>query len=221
MCNIWSKKHNADLSLDEIKKIFNDPLLGDLKTITFSGGEPFLRDDIIDICRIISSNCGNLIQLFIETNGFKHEFIYQKVKSILRAMPNIMKLRIGVSFDHIGVKHDEIRGRQGIYENAITLIEKLRIIPDKRLYIQGNFTIAPYNVYDLKEIYNYFNNMNLKMFWFPVMVSNSFFGNQLIPADAAVANAAGSGGTGGGEEPTAKPGGQSAPSQNGTDDGTT
>lgn len=54
-----------------------------------------------------------------------------------------------------------------------------------------------------------------------LMVSNSFFGNQLIPADAAVANAAGSGGTDGGEKPTAKPGGQSAPSQNGTDDGTT
>lgn len=47
-----------------------------------------------------------------------------------------------------------------------------------------------------------------------LMVSNSFFGNQLIPAESAVANAAGTGGTDGGEKPTAKPGGQSAPSQN-------
>ena len=176
MCNIWKNPQN-DLSLDEIKEMLLDPILSDLRTMTLAGGEPFQREDILDLCKIIHSTCRNLIQLYLSSNGFDHEGIVRKVASILKIMNNIKRLRIAVSFDHIGNSHDKIRGQKGIHKNALNLVEKLKDIGDPRLSVQGNFTIAPYNVHDLQEIYEYFKEINLKIFWFPIMVSDNFFEN--------------------------------------------
>ena len=177
MCNIWKKNPQSDLSLDEISAMLSDPVLSNLRTMTLAGGEPFQRDDLIDLCQIINNKCKNLIQLYLSTNGFDHEGISRKAISILKIMPNIKRLRIGVSFDHIRENHDKIRGRKEIHNNALTLVQKLKNIGDPRLTVQGNFTVAPYNVYDLYDIYDYFKKLNLKIFWFPISVSDNFYEN--------------------------------------------
>jgi MoaA/NifB/PqqE/SkfB family radical SAM enzyme len=92
-------------------------------------------------------------------------------------MPRIRRLRIGVSFDHIGNQHDKIRGQKGIHKNALALVENLKSIPDSRLTVQGNLTIAPHNINDLGEIYEYFKRLTLKTFWFPVSFSDNFYEN--------------------------------------------
>lgn len=178
MCNIWKKDPQNDLSLDEIRTMLSDPILSDLRTMTLAGGEPFQREDLFDLCKIINGTCRNLIQLYMSSNGFDHEGIARKVASILKIMTNIKRLRIAVSFDHIRESHDKIRGRKEIHNNALSLVQKLKNIGDSRLTVQGNFTIAPYNVNDLNEIYDYFKGFNLKIFWFPIMVSDNFFENE-------------------------------------------
>jgi len=178
MCNIWKKDPQNDLSLDEIRTMLLDPVLSDLRTMTLSGGEPFQRDDILDLCQIINEKSKNLIQLYLSTNGFDYEGIANKITSILKIMVNIKRLRIAVSFDHIHDHHDKIRGKKGIHNNALILVQKLKNIGDPRLTIQGNFTIAPYNVNNLNEIYEYFKKLNLNIFWFPIMVSDNFFENE-------------------------------------------
>jgi hypothetical protein len=52
MCNIWKKSSSGqkELGVDEIEDIFADPLLSKLEWIQLSGGEPFLRKDIAEIC---------------------------------------------------------------------------------------------------------------------------------------------------------------------------
>lgn len=177
MCNIWMKKENNDLSLSRLQDMFSDEVLSNLKTITFTGGEPFLRKDIIDICRSIVENCKELIQLYISTNGSQAEYTFQQVRSILKIMPQLGKLRLGISFDHIGQNHDKIRGRKGIHQSCTDLIAKLKTLPDRRLSIQANVAIGPYNVDDLKEMYSYFKHIPLRVFWFPIMVSDSFYEN--------------------------------------------
>lgn len=178
MCNIWKKGAHNDLSLDEIETLFSDPVLSDLRTMTLAGGEPFQRDDILDLCRMINSKFVNLIQLYLSSNGLDYVGISDKVKNILRIMTNIKRLRIAVSFDHIGERHDKIRGQRGVHKNALALVERLKSLGDPRLTVQGNFTIAPYNVDDLHEIYDYFKNLGLRIFWFPIMTSDNFFENK-------------------------------------------
>jgi MoaA/NifB/PqqE/SkfB family radical SAM enzyme len=177
MCSIWKKSPQSDLSLDEIKALLVDPVLSDLRTMTLTGGEPFQREDIFEVCNIINNTSKNLIQLYLSTNGFDFEGISRKIQVILNLMPNIKRLRIGISFDHIGIQHDKIRGQKSIHNNALSLLKKLRNVQDPRLTVQGNLTIGPYNVVDLYEIYEYFKNLDLKVFWFPISVSDNFYEN--------------------------------------------
>lgn len=177
MCNIWQKDSSADLRLDEIENLFSDPILKNLRTITLAGGEPFRRNDILEICKIINNHCDNLIQLYLSTNGYDYKGIYDKVVGILGIMKNIKRLRIAISFDGIGEAHDKIRGRKGIHNNALELIKRLKKIEDPRLTLQGNFTIAPYNIIDIWENYKYFEDIGIKIFWFPIMTSDNFFEN--------------------------------------------
>lgn len=177
MCNIWKKDSQSDLTIDEIEALLSDPVLSDLRTMTLTGGEPFQREDLFELCSIINSTSRNLIQLYLSTNGFDFEGISRKIQTILNLMPNIKRLRIGISFDHIGTLHDKIRGQKGIHNNALSLLKKLRNIEDPRLTVQGNFTIGPNNVTDLYEIYEYYKNLELKNFWFPISVSDNFYEN--------------------------------------------
>jgi len=177
MCNIWQKNGKEDLSLSEIERLLDDPVLSELRTITLTGGDPFCREDILDICKLISSKSKNLIQLYISTNGFLEDHIYKQLMSIKELMPSILRLRIGISFDHIGSEHDRIRGKKGIHQNALSLAKRISLLDDDRISVQGNFTIAPHNVTDLKNIYKYFSDKQLKMFWFPIMVSDNFYEN--------------------------------------------
>jgi MoaA/NifB/PqqE/SkfB family radical SAM enzyme len=158
--------------------MLTDPILSDLRTMTLAGGEPFQREDLLELCDLIHHTCKNLIQLYLSSNGFDHDGIERKVISILRIMPNLKRLRIAVSFDHVREEHDRIRGRKGIHGNALSLVERLKAIGDPRLTVQGNFTIAPHNVRYLHEIHDYFKSLSLKVFWFPIMVSDNFFENE-------------------------------------------
>lgn len=178
MCNIWRKDYSGDLRLNEINDLFSDPILYDLRTVTLAGGEPFRRPDILDICQIINNKCKNLIQLYLSTNGFDFVDISEKVAKMLKIMKSIKRLRIAVSFDHVGEAHDRIRGKKGIHKNALQLIKRLKRIEDPRLTVQGNFTIAPYNINDIWKIHNYFDELGIKMFWFPIMTSENFFDNE-------------------------------------------
>jgi len=178
MCNIWKKNPAGDLTMDEIRMLLADPTLSDLRTITLAGGEPFKRKELLDICELINANCRNLIQLYLSTNGFDCKGIEEKVSQMLKIMKNIKRLRIAVSFDHMGEIHDKIRSRDGIHKNALELVGRLKSIDDSRLTVQGNFTIAPYNINDIWRIYEYFKNIGLKIFWFSIMTSDNFFENE-------------------------------------------
>jgi MoaA/NifB/PqqE/SkfB family radical SAM enzyme len=183
MCNIWKRQKNNDLSLSEMKKFLSDPVLSDLRTITLTGGEPFMKTDLPEICKLINANCKELIQLYISTNGSESGHIFEQIKSILNLMPVLKRLRIGVSFDHIGSKHDRIRRKEGIHENALGLIERIRGYDDPRIVVQGNITIGPHNIEDLEEIHDYFQRINLKIFWFPAMASENFYENMEFRAE--------------------------------------
>ena len=65
-CNVW-KKRVDDLTLDEYKALFAG-LGSSLYWATFSGGEPFLRPDLIDIVIACYDRCRPAI-INIPTNG--------------------------------------------------------------------------------------------------------------------------------------------------------
>ena len=153
MCDIWNKYHrDPQLKREEItlKEIVNfvekSDYLKKLKLVLFSGGEPFLREDIVAIC-------GYFIQKFpsisvgILTNCFDTELTLNRIKEIMdKYSPR--DLWIGSSLDGIGERHDEIRGVKGSF-NA--LIKTLDLIKKEfsNIKISLNFTLTTRNYFEL------------------------------------------------------------------------
>jgi len=88
-CNVWRKfRKNPevvknDLSLKEIEKIFKT-LPKNIIWLSLSGGEPFLRDDLVLICKKAIENIPDLCLISIPSNGLLEKNIVEKTKQILK-----------------------------------------------------------------------------------------------------------------------------------------
>ena len=155
-CNVWKKKaENLTLSEYEIifKKIGKAPYW-----ITISGGEPFLRNDIVEICQIIYKYSKPKI-INIPTNGLLTNKIAENVQKIAESCPK-SQIIINLSIDGIGEQHDEIRQIPGNYQKAMETYEKLKKMKYKNLSIGIHTVISKFNVQNFAQIAT--SLMNLK-----------------------------------------------------------
>jgi len=149
-CNIYNKKA-VNLTLEEYKKIFKK--IGKSPYwITLSGGEPFLRKDIADICHQIYLKCRPRI-INIPTNGILSDEIVNNVKKICHTCPKT-HIIINLSIDAIGKKHDEIRQVPGNYKKAIITFNELRKLKIPNLSIGIHTVISKFNVKEFAKIAN-------------------------------------------------------------------
>lgn len=149
-CNIWKKKAE-NLTIDEYKVIFKK--LGKSPYwITISGGEPFLRKDLVDLCRIIYKYSKPKI-INIPTNGILTGKIVEDVIAIVKDCPKT-QIIINLSIDGIGKQHDEIRQVQGNYTKIIQTFKKLKELECKNLTVGIHTVISRFNVKEFSSIAN-------------------------------------------------------------------
>ena len=116
MCNIWKGETPDRLTPEHMGK-----LPSGLRTINLSGGEPFLRDDLVEFVRHAHAQCPDAI-ITISTNAFLPDRIAEKLPELRRIDPDI---RLAVSLDGLAAAHDRIRGAAGAYDRARGLIDRL------------------------------------------------------------------------------------------------
>ena len=152
-CFNWEqlrKNKEHELSLEEIRKTLAG--LDDLLFVVMSGGEPFLRRDIADVCEILSTK-NRVRQITIPTGGVSSDLIGRSTRSILERCPET-QIVVNLSLDHIGEKHDYIRGVAGNYEKLKKTYENLMEVkadfPD--LTVNVHTCLCSYNVDDLEYI---------------------------------------------------------------------
>jgi len=148
-CNIYNKKVQ-ELTLKEFDKIFKSIGSGPY-WFTFSGGEPFLRKDIVDICKSVYTNCRPGI-INIPTNGILYDIIPEKVDQIVQNSPDT-EIIINVSLDEIGEKHDEIRNVKDNFEKAKKTFKTLKKLKYSNLTVGIHSVISRYNVNNFQNIY--------------------------------------------------------------------
>jgi radical SAM protein with 4Fe4S-binding SPASM domain len=115
-CNVW-KSTEQDLLLPEHMR----KLPPELATINLTGGEPFLRADLGEFVRQARARCPHA-RITISTNAYLVERIAEMMGGIRRIDPSI---RLAVSLDGIGAAHDRVRGREGAFDAAVSLIDRL------------------------------------------------------------------------------------------------
>ncbi len=149
-CNVYEKRVN-NFTVDEYAKTFEG--IGHAPYwFTFSGGEPFLRKDIVDCIKAAYDHCRPGI-INIPTNGSLYKVIPERVEAMVEYCKD-SDVIINLSLDEIGEEHDRIRGFPGNWERAMKTYEEL-----KKLRRYDNFTlgihtvISNFNVDRFPEIY--------------------------------------------------------------------
>lgn len=150
---------SSELSLDEIKRISGS--LGNLLWVAFSGGEVFLRRNIVEISRVFYTNNRPSIMLY-PTNGLMPDTIKEKTEHILKDCPNSV-ITVKVSIDGIGEKHDALRGVKNSFDKAIETCTLLGQLIDtyNNLELGINTVFCSANQDDMNEIIEFVRGLDM------------------------------------------------------------
>ena len=150
-CNIWCKNPRDELSTAAFDRVFEG--LGRAPYwFTFSGGEPFLRRDLEDLCQSAYERCRPAI-LNIPTNGLLYKRIPDRVADIARRCPD-SQLIVNLSLDGVGERHDEIRNVPGNYERTMVCFRGLKAIDAPNLSVGLHTVISVFNLDDFQSVYD-------------------------------------------------------------------
>ena len=160
MCGIWKTKPDNELSLKEVEDLLDRPFFDKVHWVNITGGEPFVRKDIVQIVKAMKERLPGLQLIAIPTNGFLTSKIIDTVKDMLEVLNKKVILNVNVSIDGIGEKHDYIRRTEGGYKKAIKTLDelyKLQLADD--CFETGTETvIMDHNANNIRNIYEELKN---------------------------------------------------------------
>jgi MoaA/NifB/PqqE/SkfB family radical SAM enzyme len=138
MCNVWNHPSHAaqEIGIDIVKK------LPDMFFTNITGGEPFIRHDILEIVSILKKKTKRIV---ISTNGFFTERIIE----LCRKYPDT---GIRISMEGLRDSNDKIRGMPGGYDRTQETFHKLRKIGIRDIGFA--MTVQDLNYSDLVRLYS-------------------------------------------------------------------
>lgn len=143
-CNIWQLKPKNELRLDEINEFARKN--GHFRWIGITGGEPFMRSDVVEIADAFVKGSKDLYLLTMPTNSLSdNRMVTSRIEKILQL--GIPKLSITLSLDGYRELHDRVRGVPGNFDKVMAVARSLREMQkqyDNLFFIFG-YTMSRYN----------------------------------------------------------------------------
>lgn len=103
-----------ELTGDQIKNVLDQAVKIGIPKVDFFGGEPLLRNDIIDLVRF---GAGKGLYMSVTTNA------WLLTKEMAGKLKRAEISCVNISLDSVsGEKHDSLRGMPGLYEKAVKAI---------------------------------------------------------------------------------------------------
>ncbi len=158
-CFNWQNinRPSEDLTLEEIKKLTLS--MPHFPALLFSGGEPFLREELYDIFSLFYNNVGVRTFTF-PTNGSLPERIERDITRIMADFPEA-HVSATFSVDGLASDHDRMRQLPGCFLKVRQSIERLRPLKKRfgsRLEIKTNTVISAGNIGGLAELISFLEN---------------------------------------------------------------
>lgn len=152
-----NQKKITNLTVSEYQKIAAS--MGTLKILWVTGGEPFLRRDLAEVCGAFFDH-NPLQHVFIPTNGSQPGQIETMVKALLERMPGV-HLTIMFSLEGLAASHDQTHGVEGAFDAVQASIKRLHLLRARQLR-QGrsfgillNTVVSNRNVQEVPALMNY------------------------------------------------------------------
>ncbi len=185
MCNIWKIPETVpDLPLREWIALLSSDLLGDLRELDITGGEPFLRDDLASlveaVCELKRTHLRRLRSVAITTNGVLTDRVLKMATDMLEPMRQSgLELIMVCALDGMGEAHDHIRRYDGAWsavEGSIAGLLELRS-SNPHLIVGLKTTVLPENVGELEKIVAFARNRDLFTIISPAIVTKGRYLN--------------------------------------------
>lgn len=150
-CFYWKTLgKQQDMPLEEIRKISNS--LRNFNFLSLSGGEPFLRDDLPEICKIFYQQ-NNVRDISIPTNSLMPKRVLGMTKKILEYCPE-SKISLNLSLDGLKNTHDKMRGVKGSFNKIVKTVKGLKELrhEHKNLIINISTVLSNFNLNEVKDL---------------------------------------------------------------------
>ncbi len=180
-CRIWEMKPKGELTIEEIREFASKNTY--FKWIELTGGEPFLRSDIVEIAKAFKEYSKELYILTLPTNSLcAHDLVERKLREILSL--GIPRVAITVSLDGYRELHEKIRGVPGNYDKAIDMFKRLKELKKEfpNLYFVFGYTLNKFNKGEFHKTFEAvrteipdirYNDFHINL----AQVSSNYYGN--------------------------------------------
>ncbi len=139
------------LSLEEIKQMTRS-MKHQLQVASLTGGEPFLRPDLLQIALLYVQNAGaQLIE--VSTNGWFTDRLRHFVEAFLRTTD--AHLYFSLSFDGMRETHDRIRSVPGAFDRAVESAKYLLSLKQDRLTVGATISVGDQSTEELETLFNF------------------------------------------------------------------
>jgi MoaA/NifB/PqqE/SkfB family radical SAM enzyme len=147
MCHIWKHPTHPgyEVSLDTLAKLPRG-----LDYLNITGGEPTIRRDLIEICRVLRPKAKTLE---ISTNGLHP----QVLEPIVREFPDI---KIRISVEGFEATNDRIRGERNGFRRKVDTMNRLIAAGGTDLGFATTFQDE--NVDDIVDLYQFAQGLNVE-----------------------------------------------------------
>jgi MoaA/NifB/PqqE/SkfB family radical SAM enzyme len=178
MCSDWKSPHDArELTLDEIREIVSNRLFKSVEKVSLSGGEPTLRDDLIDIAQTAVERLPRIKEIIYLTNGLEPDLIIPKAKELLMLVRSSgsIKLSMSVSIDGCGETHEQIRRVPDAFERVGETLRRLKDLQRTTPFYLGCVCVVqPLNVGNLVQVSDFCQGLDLPLTLVPVWPGRLF-----------------------------------------------
>lgn len=157
-CFYWKEVDNPRNahSIEEIEKLTKS-LKERLDLLTLTGGEPFIRKDLVDIVRLFVEN-NKVKRIHIATNGLLPDLTVRKTNDMLALLGSHTRLTMQFSIDGFEDAHDKVRGMKGAFQKTCETVKKLMEIHDKRLAVSVATVVHRDNFHEMKNFKDFINH---------------------------------------------------------------
>ncbi len=153
MCDLW-KREGKEMSKREIFRLVDDLEELGVTTISLSGGEPFMREDILEIMSYIKDK-GMLLD--VSTNGTLI------TGDLARRLVEVGVDTVSVSLDSDDPEiFDKLRGRRGAHKRVVQGIMNLLEAADNRPEITVNILLSPQTMYRVMETVDFLYDLGVR-----------------------------------------------------------
>lgn len=181
MCGIWRNDkgknvypYEDELAIADLRAAFEgNALLDSLDDVSITGGEPFLRKDLDEICLFFLQQFPNTY-LTINSNFYLEAAMIPFLER-LKGEGELERLTLCFSVDGLQPTHDRIRGVPNGFESILQCVKNIQSQFGTRLVL--SFTVLPQNYKELEDVYQFSRDLNTGFTFRFADISEIYYGN--------------------------------------------